>query len=82
MELAAPDVSDRPESKSQHQMQTPVHNLQHKKESSHMLSKVECYRCDDHYATKCKFIEADCRLFGKKRHLARVCRSCKEKPQH
>uniref|UniRef100_A0A1X7UD72 Uncharacterized protein n=1 Tax=Amphimedon queenslandica TaxID=400682 RepID=A0A1X7UD72_AMPQE len=83
MELAAHDVSDLPGSKSsQHQTPTPVHNLQNKKESSHRQSKVECYRCGgDHYATKCKFIEADCRLCGKKGHLARVCRSRKEKPQ-
>lgn len=82
MELAAHDVSDLPGSKSQYQAQPPVHNLHHKKEQLHTQSKVECYRCGgDHYATKCKFIDADCRLCGKKGHLARVCRSRKEKPQ-
>ena len=69
-------------SKSQYQTQPPVHNLHHEKEQSHTQSKVECYRCGgDHYATKCKFIDADCRLCGKKGHLARVCQSRKEKPQ-
>ena len=82
MELAAHDVSDLHGSKSQYQTQPPVHNLHHKKDQSHTQSQVECYRCGgDHYATKCKFIAADCRLCGKKGHLARVCRSRKEKPQ-
>uniref|UniRef100_A0A1X7T2A1 Reverse transcriptase domain-containing protein n=1 Tax=Amphimedon queenslandica TaxID=400682 RepID=A0A1X7T2A1_AMPQE len=71
MQLVAHDVSDIPGSKSQHQTLTPVHNLQHKKESSYRQSKVECYRYGGyHYATKCKFIEADCRLCGKKGHYA------------
>uniref|UniRef100_A0A1X7VLF9 CCHC-type domain-containing protein n=1 Tax=Amphimedon queenslandica TaxID=400682 RepID=A0A1X7VLF9_AMPQE len=78
MELVAHDVSHLPGSKSQHQTPTPVR----KKELSYRQSKVECYRCGgDHYATICKFIEADCRLCGKKGHLARVCRSQKKKPQ-
>ena len=45
MELAAHDVSVLRGSKPYRMMQTPVHNLCHKKEQSHMQRRVELYRC-------------------------------------
>ena len=86
MELAAQDVANITESKP-----APVYHIrnkhgyaskhnsgataQHSSDATH-TTKVECYRCGgNHYATKCRFSEAECRTCGKKGHLAHVCRS-------
>ena len=77
MELAAQDVAHMTDSEP-----APVYNIhnksgtgKHSTNSSHPAT-VECYRCGgNHYATKCRFMEATCRTCGKKGHLARVCRS-------
>jgi hypothetical protein len=38
--------------------------------------RVFCYRCGGaHYATKCKFIDAECRACHKRGHIAIVCKS-------
>ena len=81
MEVAAQDVANM----TTETKQPPVNNIRHKsgfsEHADHTTSQstsgvtVECYRCGgNHYATKCKFIEADCRKCGKKGHLARACR--------
>ena len=79
MELAAKDIADMqkrtPSTVVPHQ---PVHQLNPPKERKQRTvpTIIECYRCGgNHYATKCKFINADCRSCGKKGHLARVCRA-------
>ena len=77
MELAAQDMAHMAESKP-----APVYNMynksgtgKHSINSSHPAT-VECYHCGcNHYATKCRFMEATCRRCGKKGHLVRVCRS-------
>ena len=85
METAAQDVVNM----STENKLAPVHNIRNKSGASKhadttSFARVECYRCGgNHYATKCKFIDADCRKCGKKGHLARVCRSVatSKKPQ-
>ena len=80
MELAAKDIADiqkrTPLTMKPHQ---PVHQLTPSKKTKQrtVSTTIECYRCGgNHYARKCKFINADCRLCGKKRHLPRFCRAC------
>ena len=78
MEMAARDVANL--SLGSTQSKTPVHSVRDKAKSAE--KKIECYRCGgNHYATKCRFINVDCRACGKKGHLARVCRTSKGKPQ-
>ena len=79
MELAAKDITDMQKRTSltvvPHQ---PVHQLNSPKERKQraVSTTTECYRCgENHYAMKCKFINADRRSCGKKGHLARVCRA-------
>ena len=73
MKAAAQDSSKMSEQKPP---ALPVHTMQKKDHS-----KVECYRCGgSHYANKCRFIDSECKVCGKKGHLARVCGS-KEKQQ-
>ena len=72
VELAVQDVAHMADSKP-----APVYNMhnnsgtgKHSTNSSHPAT-VECYRCGgNHYATKCRFMEATCRTCGKKGHLA------------
>ena len=79
MEVAALDVSKMSPQKPS-QPSNPVHNFRNKPEP-HRQRKIECYRCGaEHYANKCKFINVDCRACGEKGHLARVCRSKRDKP--
>ena len=75
MELAANDIADMqkrtPSTVVPHQL---VHQLSPSKEGK--KNCVECYRCGgNYYATKCKFINPNCRSCGKKGHLARVYRT-------
>ena len=79
MELAAKDIADMQKRTSSTMVpHQPVHQLNPPKERKQRTvpTTIECYRCGrNHYATKCKFINADCRSCGKKGHLARVCRA-------
>ena len=66
MELAANDIADMqkrtPSTVVPHQL---VHQLSPSKEGK--KNCVECYRCGgNYYATKCKFINPNCRSCGKK----------------
>ncbi|KAF4090749.1 hypothetical protein AMELA_G00055870, partial [Ameiurus melas] len=58
-----------------------VHHVN--KEAARSSKKVECFRCGGpHYANDCKFKETVCHTCRKKGHLAKKCRSAKNKAKN
>ena len=78
MEMAANNAKDIQKGQAGSQSVAVHHVKRHKP-----AKKVECFRCGGaHYANDCKFKDTVCHACNKKGHLAKMCRSVKNKAKN